>query len=234
MSNTVSATKFYIDGAWVAPTTSEVKDVINPATEEVIAQVALGGEADVNLAILAAKRAFPQWSKTSPGERLKVMEAVVEVYARRANELAATVTSEMGSPADFAARQHVQAGLTHLKTAMDVLRHYQFEQPHGKHVILREPIGVCALITPWNWPLNQITAKVTPALAAGCTMVLKPSDLAPLNATLFAEVLDEAGVPKGVFNMVHGNGDGVGTILSCHPDVDMVSFTGSNRAGVKV
>ncbi|HEX3782577.1 MAG TPA: aldehyde dehydrogenase family protein [Pseudonocardiaceae bacterium] len=229
-----NATKFYIDGKWVEPTTTAVLDVLNPATEEVVTRIAMGGAQDADLAVAAAKAAFPTWSQTSREERLRLLEAVVEVYQRRFADLTATVTAEMGAPASLAEKAQVPAGLGHLMKAIEVLREYTFKQVVGTTVLLREPAGVCALITPWNWPLNQIMCKVAPALATGCTMVLKPSEVAPLDAVLVAEILDEAGVPAGVFNLVHGDGPTVGAVLSAHPDVDMVSFTGSTRAGVQV
>ncbi len=229
-----NATKFYLDGKWVEPATAAVLDVLNPATEQVITQVAMGSVQDTNLAVAAAKAAFPAWSQTSREERLRLLEAIVAAYQNRMADLAATVTAEMGAPSKFAARAQVPAGLGHLLKAVDILRDYPFKQVHGTTVLLREPAGVCALITPWNWPLNQIMCKIAPALATGCTMVLKPSEVAPLDAILVAEILDEAGVPAGVFNLVNGDGATVGATLSAHPDVDMVSFTGSTRAGVQV
>ena len=226
--------KFFIDGAWVKPKSDAFLDVVNPATEEVITRVALGNSEDVDAAVAAAKSAFATWSQTTPQERLRILEAVAVVYARRTGEMAAAVSQEMGAPLAFATQQQVPIGLSHLEEVLKILRTYEFQQVRGPVTLVREPVGVCALITPWNWPLNQILCKVAPALAAGCTVVLKPSELAPLNAVLFAEVLEEAGVPRGVFNMVHGTGEGVGVPLSRHPDVDTVSFTGSTRAGIEV
>lgn len=227
-------TQFYIDGAWVDPVESRLLDVINPATEEVAGQISLGGQADVDRAVAAAKAAFPAYSQTTREERLALLEKIAAVYERRAPDLAATVTREMGAPAGLAKHAQAVMGLAHLKQAIEVLKTYEFEELRGTTLLAREPIGVCGFITPWNWPLNQIMCKVAPALAVGCTMVLKPSEVAPLNALIVAEILHEAGVPKGVFNLVNGDGPGVGTALSTHPDIDMMSFTGSTRAGILV
>jgi aldehyde dehydrogenase (NAD+) len=229
-----NATRFYIDGKWVTPTSNATLDVLNPATEDVITKISMGVEQDANQAVAAAKAAFPAWSATSREERIALLEKIAEIYKRRFADLTATVTAEMGAPASLANQAQVPAGLGHLLTAIEILRNYEFERPHGTTMLLREPVGVCALITPWNWPLNQIMCKVAPALATGCTMVLKPSEVAPLNAVLVAEILEEAGVPAGVFNLVHGDGPNVGSVLSAHPDIDMVSFTGSTRAGILV
>lgn len=229
-----NALKFYIDGGWVDPATSDTIDVINPATEEAIGQVAMGQQADVDRAVAAAKVAFETYSQTTREERIALLERVIEAYKGRLDELAATITAEMGAPAALAKRAQAPSGLGHFMTTLEVLRAYPFDEALGKATIIKEPIGVCALITPWNWPLNQITCKVAPALAAGCTMVLKPSEVAPYSAILFAEILDEAGVPPGVFNLVNGDGPTVGSPLTSHPDVDMVSFTGSTRAGIQV
>jgi aldehyde dehydrogenase (NAD+) len=226
--------QFFIGGRWVAPTTDRVLDVIDPATEEPIATIALGGPADVDAAVAAARAAFPAYSATSRQERLDLLDRVIEAYEARAGELADTVSREMGAPLRLARAAQVPAGLGHLRTTRAVLADYAFERELGTTLVVREPIGVCGLITPWNWPLNQIACKVAPALAAGCTMVLKPSEVAPLNALIFAEVLEAAGVPDGVFNLVNGEGIDVGEALASHPDVDMVSFTGSTRAGVEV
>jgi aldehyde dehydrogenase (NAD+) len=229
-----NATKFYIDGSWVTPSSSERLDVINPATEEVVTQIALGSEKDAELAIAAARKAFDSWSQTTKQERLDLLNSIIGVYQKRMGDLAAAVTAEMGAPATLASKAQVPAGLGHLMTAAKVLENYEFTERRGTTTLVREPAGVCGLITPWNWPLNQIACKVGPALAAGCTMVLKPSEVAPLNAVIFAEILDEAGVPAGVFNLVNGDGPTVGSVLSSHPDIDMVSFTGSTRAGIQV
>lgn len=226
--------KFYIDGAWVEPSTRETLDVVNPATEEVIGAIAMGGQADADAAVAAAGGAFESFSATSREERLALLDRICEGYATRSAELAATVSAEMGAPMSLAAQAQVPAGLAHLRTMRKILADFEFETDLGTSLLVREPVGVCAFITPWNWPLNQIACKVAPALAAGCTMVLKPSEVAPLNALLFAEVLHDAGVPAGVFNLVNGEGPVVGAALSSHPGVDMVSFTGSTRAGVEV
>ena len=226
--------KFYIDGAWVEPSTRETLDVVNPATEEVIGAIAMGGQADADAAVAAAGAAFESFSATSREERLALLDRICEGYAARSAELAATVSAEMGAPMSLAAQAQVPSGLGHLRTMRKILADFEFETDLGTSLLVREPVGVCAFITPWNWPLNQIACKVAPALAAGCTMVLKPSEVAPLNALLFAEILHEAGVPAGVFNLVNGAGPVVGAALSSHPGVDMVSFTGSTRAGVEV
>ena len=227
-------TKFYINGEWVAPSTGETIDVINPATELPIGPVALGGADDVNRAVDAAYEAFESFSETSREERLELLEKIIDVYKGRIPEVAKVISEEMGAPLALANAAQAPAGLGHFLTTARVLRDFEFEQTLGSSRIIREPAGVCAFITPWNWPINQIACKVAPALAAGCTMVLKPSEVAPFNAILFAEVLDEAGVPAGVFNLVNGDGPTVGAALSAHPKVDMVSFTGSTRAGVEV
>ena len=227
-------TKFYIAGEWVLPAQARLLDVENPATEEIIAQISLGSAADVDRAVRAARTAFPAFSETSTEARIALLERIVEAWRARADDLAAAVTSEMGAPAALAKNAQVPFGLVHFTQAIEVLRTYPFEQRLGNSLVRREPVGVCALITPWNWPLHQIGCKVAAALAAGCSMVLKPSELAPLNAHIVAEIMDAAGVPPGVFNLVHGDGVTVGTALSMHPDVDMVSFTGSTRAGIEV
>ncbi len=231
MSNTQ---KFYIDGQWVAPTGKETLDVINPATEEPIGTIAMGTKADVDKAVAAAKRAFETFSKTTLEERAALLEKIIAAYQARMGEIAQTVSQEMGAPMSLATAAQAPAGLGHLMYSLNALKEFPFEQVVGKNTIVREPIGVCGLITPWNWPLNQIAAKVGPAIAAGCTMVLKPSEIAPLNAIIFAEVMHEAGVPKGVFNLVNGDGPTVGVAMSSHPDIDMMSFTGSTRAGISV
>ncbi|HEY5006539.1 MAG TPA: aldehyde dehydrogenase family protein, partial [Caulobacteraceae bacterium] len=226
--------RFYIDGAWVDPVELKTLSVENPATEEVCGMIAVGSGADVDKAVAAARRAFPAWSRTTREQRIAVLERIVVEYQKRAADLAAAVTEEMGAPAALAERAQVGAGLGHISTAIDILKTFVFEEDRGSTRIVREPIGVCALITPWNWPLNQIACKVAPALATGCTMVLKPSEIAPFSGQIFAEILDAAGVPAGVFNLVHGDGVSVGVPLSTHPQVDMVSFTGSTRAGIEI
>jgi len=226
--------KFYIDGAWVDPVVARFAPVINPATEERVYDVALASRADVDKAVGAARAAFESYAQTEPAERVALLERIVTIYRDRMKDLAKAVSDEMGSPIGFAERFQAGIGLAHLTTALDILKTYQFEETSGRALIVREPVGVVAMITPWNLPLNQIACKVAPALAAGCTMVLKPSELTPSSAVLFAEILHEAGVPKGVFNLLNGLGEDVGGALSEHDDVDMVSFTGSTRAGVDV
>ncbi|MBK8544717.1 MAG: aldehyde dehydrogenase family protein [Caulobacteraceae bacterium] len=226
---------FYIDGKWVAPAKPRTHDVISPANEEPIGRISLGSPDDVNKAVAAAKKAFETWSVTTVDERKAVLDKVIAVYQRRMGEMAETISMEMGAPLPLANAAQAPAGLGYLIDARKQLDTFDFEYDYGKgRRILKEAIGVIGMITPWNWPMNQIGAKVGPALAAGCTMVLKPSELAPLNAILFAEILEEAGVPPGVFNLVNGDGPGVGNALSSHPDVDMLSFTGSTRAGTSV
>ena len=227
-------TKFYINGAWIEPSTSDRLEVINPATEQPIGEVAMGGVDDVDRAVKAAADAFDSYSQTSREERMELLGKIIAVYQTRLGDIAAQISEEMGAPKKLAAAAQAPIGLAHLMTTMNVLKDYEFEEDLGGTRVVREPAGVCGFITPWNWPINQITCKVAPALAAGCTMVLKPSEVAPFNAILFAEVLDEAGVPPGVFNLVNGDGPTVGAALSSHPLVDMVSFTGSTRAGVEV
>ena len=226
--------KFYIDGQWVDPAELRTLDVDNPTTEQVTGKIALGSSADVDRAVKAARKAFITWSQTSRQDRLGVLEAVLGEYQKRAADLADAVHEEMGAPPSLAAGPQVQMGLGHLVTAMDVLKNYSFEEQRGPTLVAKEPIGVCGLITPWNWPINQIACKVFPALAAGCTMVLKPSEVAPYSGQIFTEIIDAAGLPAGVYNMVFGDGPGVGVALSSHPGIDMVSFTGSTRAGIEV
>ncbi|HYE42272.1 MAG TPA: aldehyde dehydrogenase family protein [Caulobacteraceae bacterium] len=225
---------FYIGGQWVDPVEPRTIDVVNPANEEVFGRVGLGGPEDVDRAVRAARRAFETFSQTSRDERIALLERVIEAYQARADDLAAAITQEMGAPATLSQRAQVPTGLMHLSTALQVLKGYDFEHARGSTLIVREPIGVCGFITPWNWPLNQIATKVAPALATGCTMVLKPSEVSPFSAIVFAEILDAAGVPAGVFNLVNGDGPTTGAAICSHPDVDMVSFTGSTRAGIEV
>ena len=226
--------KFYIDGQWVDPLQPNAFDVENPATEQVSGKISLGSAADVDVAVKAARRAFAGWSRTTREERLDLLQAILAEYQKRADDLAAAVTDEIGAPASLASGPQVFLGIGHLAKAIDVLKNFSFEEHKGESLIAKEPIGVCGLITPWNWPINQIAVKVYPALATGCTVVLKPSEVAPFSAYIFAEILDAAGVPPGVFNLVNGDGTGVGVALASHPDIDMVSFTGSTRAGVEV
>ncbi|MEL7524346.1 MAG: aldehyde dehydrogenase family protein [Pseudomonadota bacterium] len=228
--------QFYIDGEWVDPAEARDLEVINPATEQPVAVISLGAAADVDRAVAAANRAFLSWSETSVDERASLLERIIEIYQRRSAEMDDAIRLEMGAPADFTREQQTPAGTGHLQATLEALKSHQFERPspRGGSILRHEPIGICGLITPWNWPINQIAAKVAPALAAGCTMVLKPSEIAPLSGLLFAEILDEAGCPAGVFNLVNGDGPGVGAAMSAHPDIDMMSFTGSTRAGVAV
>ncbi len=226
--------QFYIDGKWVDPVTPNPFDVINPATEEVCGQVSLGSAADVDLAVAAAKRAFETYSQTTREERIELLEAILAEFAKRHDEVAEAIMEEMGAPWGLAKNAQAASGPQHIKAALRALKTFEFEERNRTTLIVKEPVGVCGLITPWNWPMNQIAVKVAPALAAGGTMVLKPSEIAPFDAMIFAAILDAAGVPAGVFNLVNGDGPGVGTALSQHPDVDMMSFTGSTRAGVLV
>jgi len=226
--------QFYIDGHWVDPSEARPFDVIDPSTEESIARIALGSAKDVDLAVGAARRAFESFSQTSREERLALLRRIVVAYQKRYAELAKTISREMGAPLWLSNAAQAATGIGHLNEAIKILESYEFEELRGSTMIRREPIGVCGLITPWNWPLNQIMCKVAPALAAGCTVVLKPTELAPLNALLLAEVFHEAAVPAGVFNLVNGDGPTVGQAIASHPGVDMVSFTGSTRAGILV
>jgi aldehyde dehydrogenase (NAD+) len=226
--------QFYIDGKWVDPQSPNTLDVINPATEEICGRISIGAAADVDLAVAAATRAFETYSQTSREERIELLELVLAEFAKRHDEVAEAIMEEMGAPWRLARDSQAASGPQHIKAAIRALKDYPFEERNRTTLVIKEPIGVCGLITPWNWPMNQVAVKVAPALAAGCTMVLKPSEIAPFDAMIFAEILDAAGVPAGVFNLVNGDGPGVGTALSQHPDVDMVSFTGSTRAGVLV
>ncbi len=228
-------TQFYIDGAWVAPLQSNPMQVINPATEQPVGIISIGSAADADRAVKAARKAFATYSQTTVAQRQELLQSIIAVYKKRMNDVAAAVSLEMGAPlAGLATRAQAPAGLGHFIVASKVLADFEFEKMQKTTRIVREPVGVCALITPWNWPMNQMTCKIAPALATGCTMVLKPSELAPLSAHILAEILHEAGVPAGVFNLVDGDGPGVGAALSSHPEVDMVSFTGSTRAGILV
>ena len=229
------ALQFYIDGAWVDPAGGlKTLDVIDPSTEEAFAQIALGSQADVDRAVAAARAAFPAFAATSKEERLALMRRLLEAYKARYAEVADTLSREMGAPKELAHRAQAGMGTAHLSKMIETLEHFEFEELRGSTLISKEAIGVVGMITPWNWPINQIMCKVAPALAAGCTMVLKPSEIAPLNAIIFAEAMHEAGVPKGVFNLVNGDGPTVGEAIARHPGVDMVSFTGSTRAGILV
>ena len=224
--------RFYINGEWVDPIEPRAIEVINPATETPIGRVSLGTSADVDRAVAAARAAFATYAQTSKQERIALLERVVGCYQARLGDLATTISQEMGAPMSLATSAQAPMGLLH--TTLEVLGGYEFQRAHGTSLIIREPIGVCGFITPWNWPTNQIMCKVAPALAAGCTMVLKPSEVTPLSAIILAEIMDAAGVPAGAFNLVNGDGPGVGTAIAEHPDIDMVSITGSTRAGVRV
>ena len=229
------ALKFYIDGQWVDPVEGvKPLDVINPATEQSFGRIAIGTAADVDRAAKAAAAAFTSFSRTSRAERLELLGAIIAEYQKRHADIAAAITEEMGAPAWLATQYQAGLGMAHFNTAIEVLKGYSFEEDRGTTRLVKEPIGVCGFITPWNWPINQIACKVAPALATGCTMVLKPSEVAPFDAIIFAEVLHAAGVPKGVFNLVNGDGPGVGAAISSHPLIDMISFTGSTRAGIEV
>lgn len=227
-------TQFYIDGRWVDPVTPNTADVINPATEEVSGTISLGSPADVDAAVAAARRAFATYGESSVQERLDLLEAIQAEYLRRETELGEAIMEEMGAPRGLACGFHTLLGKGHLGAAIEVLRDFKFEEQRGVTVIRKEPIGVCGLITPWNWPMNQTCVKIFPALAAGCTMILKPPQLAPYSAQILAEILHNAGVPAGVFNMVQGQGSVIGAALSKHEDVDMISFTGSEQVGVQI
>jgi aldehyde dehydrogenase (NAD+) len=226
--------KFYINGEWVEPDGKEMMDVINPATEEVIASIAMGNATDVDRAVKAAEAAFETWGHTSVEERVDIMQKIIGGIQARIGDLAVAISDEMGAPMWLSNAAQAPIGMGHMATALEILKTFEWTEKVGTSTIVKEPIGVCGFITPWNWPLNQITCKVAPALAAGCTMVLKPSEIAPLDAIIFTEILHEAGLPAGVFNLVNGDGPSVGSPLSSHPGVDMVSFTGSTRAGVLV
>jgi len=226
--------QFYIDGQWVDPVTPRWFDLIDPATEEGAGRLALGSAADVDRAVAAARRAYPGYSETTVSERIALLRRILEIYERRSGEFAEAMRAEMGAPITFARKGQAARGPAHLNALIAVLEHFEFEEQHGTTRVRLEPVGVCGLITPWNWPINQIVVKIAPALAAGCTMVLKPSEYSSLSALLFAEVAHEAGVPPGVLNVVNGDGPGVGAAIASHPDIDMVSFTGSTRAGILV
>ena len=230
--------KFYINGEWVSPKKPNDIKVIDPSTEEECAVISLGSAEDVNDAVSAATKAFETWGFSTKEERLNYLEALYVLYKKRWADMAKAISLEMGSPIDFSTKLQAGTGASHIKSYIKVLKEYTFEKILGDHApnnnILHEPKGVCALITPWNWPMNQTCLKVIPAIAAGCTMILKPSEIAPLSSMVFSEILHEAGCPAGVFNMVNGDGVGVGSQLSAHPDVDMISFTGSTRAGIAI
>jgi len=226
--------QFYINGKWVDPVQPKTMDVINPATEEVVGRISLGSAADVDKAVAAARAAFETFGQTSREERIALLERIIGAYQAHMGEMAETISLEMGAPMWLAQAAQAPAALAHFMQALEVLKSYQFVENRGTTRIIHEPIGVCGFITPWNWPVNQIACKVAPALAAGCTMVLKPTEIAPLNGVLFAQIMHEAGVPAGVFNLINGDGPTVGAAIAAHPGVDMVSFTGSTRAGTQV
>ena len=234
----IMKTEFYIDGTWVAPLAAKPLAVINPATEQAYATISAGASGDIDKAVAAARKAFETWSRTTKDDRLSMIERIVSVYRTRIEEMAETISKEMGAPIRLARNAQAAAGLFHMEAFLNTLRSFTFEHPldaaNPQEKIVHEPIGVCGLITPWNWPMNQIALKVIPAIATGCTVILKPSEIAPMSAMLFAEIVDEAGLPAGVFNLVNGEGHVVGEALSCHPGVDMMSFTGSTRAGMAV
>ena len=230
--------KFYINGKWVSPKSNKSIKVIDPATEEVCAEISLGSKEDVNDAVLSAKEAFKTWAFSSKKERLEPLEKLYELYKKRWSDIAETITTEMGAPKDFSTKLQAGTGAAHIKTFIRYLKEFDFEKPLGEHAknqrLIYEPKGVCALITPWNWPMNQTCLKVMPALASGCTMILKPSEVAPLSAMILTELIDEAGFPPGVFNLVNGDGATTGDALTSHPDINMISFTGSTRAGALI
>ena len=230
--------KFYINGKWVSPKSNKSIQIINPATEEVCAEISLGSKEDVNDAVLSAKEAFKTWAFSSKKERLEPLEKLYELYKKRWSDIAETITTEMGAPKDFSTKLQAGTGAAHIKTFIRYLKEFDFEKPLGEHAknqrLIYEPKGVCALITPWNWPMNQTCLKVMPALASGCTMILKPSEVAPLSAMILTELIDEAGFPPGVFNLINGDGATTGDALTSHPDINMISFTGSTRAGALI
>ncbi|RZO89933.1 MAG: aldehyde dehydrogenase family protein [alpha proteobacterium HIMB59] len=226
--------KFYINGKWVNPISKDILDVTNPANEDIIAQISLGNKEDLDVAVNAAKKSFNSWSTSSVDLRIELLNKLKDIYQSRFDEMTKAIILEMGCPHNFASEVQTQSGLDHINDFIDRLKNFKFEynfSNQSNNYITHEPIGVCGLITPWNWPINQIALKVIPALAVGCTMILKPSEIAPLSGILFTEMIDEAGFPPGVFNLINGNGEGVGNAISSHPDIDMVSFTGSTRAG---
>ena len=227
--------QFYINGNWVNPVKKiDSFDVLNPANEKVIGQVSLGTPHDIDSAVISARNAFNFFSQTSVEDRLTLLERIIEVYESRYDEVAETISLEMGAPISLSKNAQAKSGLTHFRQSIEVLHNFRWEERSGSTLIRKEPVGVVGMITPWNWPINQISCKVAPALAAGCTMILKPTEIAPLNAMLFAEIMHEANVPAGVFNLVNGDGPTVGEAMSSHPDIDMISFTGSTRAGIAV
>ena len=226
--------KFYVNGEWVDPICSNDLNVENPATEELVATISLGAMGDVDRAVAAAKHAFFSYSQTSVDERIGLLENLLSIYSDRYDEMAVAISIEMGAPISFATASQADCGRGHINAALEALKKFEFERQVGSTRVVKEAIGVCGFITPWNWPINQITCKVAPALATGCTMVLKPSEIAPISGYLFTEMMHQAGFPNGVYNMINGDGPDVGAVIASHPDIDMVSFTGSTRAGVLV
>ena len=225
---------FYINGQWIRETDRETLEVINPATEQAFAKIAMGTAKDVDVAAKAARAAFPAWSQSTKEERLAVLDKIIAGIKARSEELAQAISQEMGAPISFARTAQVGTGIGHFATARAILENFQFEETRGKTLVSKEPVGVCGFITPWNWPLNQVTCKIAPALATGCTIVIKPSELSPVSAIILAEIIADSGLPDGVFNLVNGDGPTVGAAIASHPEIDMVSFTGSTRAGREV
>lgn len=230
----VNRMQFYIDGAWVDPTIAKATYAINPATAEELYELALGSKADVDKAVKAARHAFGTFSQTTREQRISLLASIIEIYKDRAKEIGDSISDEIGAPLAMAERMQANSAIGHFTSTLEVLKNYSFEERIGSTVVVREPIGVVGMITPWNWPISQIACKVAPALATGCTMILKPSEFAPTCALILAEILHEAGVPRGVFNLINGLGPEVGGAMSEHPDIDMISFTGSTRAGIDV
>jgi len=225
---------FFINGQWIRETDRETLEVVNPATEQAFARIAMGQARDVDVAAKAARAAFPAWSQSTREQRLAVLDKIIGGIKARSEELAQAISQEMGAPISFARTAQVGTGIGHFATARAILENYQFEETRGKTQVIKEPVGVCGFITPWNWPLNQVTCKIAPALATGCTIVIKPSELSPVSAIILAEIIADAGLPDGVFNLVNGDGPTVGAAIASHPEIDMVSFTGSTRAGREV
>ena len=230
----MNLSQFYINGKWVDPVQPSNLQVINPATEKSVGEISLGSALDIDKAVTAARNAFKSFSKTKVGERVELLSEIRNIYKKRFNEIAEAIMTEMGAPINLASGAQASVGMSHLKTAIRVLEETKFEYTHNNLIIRKEPIGVCGLITPWNWPINQVLSKLAPCIAAGCTSILKPSEIAPLSAIIITEIIHEAGAPAGVFNMVHGYGPVVGEAMSNHEDIDMMSFTGSTRGGIAV
>ena len=230
----MSLEKFYINGSWVDPIKEETINIINPADESIVGKLSVGSAEDIDKAVKAARTAFSSFSESSIKERLDLLNTIRNIYKKRFDDIADAIMTEMGAPINLARGAQAMVGLGHLKTAIRVLEEHKFEYVHNGYTVRHEPIGVCGLITPWNWPINQIVSKLGPCLASGCTAILKPSEIAPLSANIIAEIIHEAGAPAGVFNMVHGIGPIVGEAMSNHPDIDMMSFTGSTRGGIAV